>query len=378
MNVPSVASYALWVRDKVAACQARPGSNQLFDSAIEEPTALLQGLTASLDLSASGHYRSTFPNGNPVMLDALSRRYGVEVDRLFATAGASAGVQIVCAALLEPGARILVERPCFDMLVDLARSMGAGVDHLDRDPVTGAITPDALDVAIGPDTRLVLLTNPNNPTGFVLDREARRALAGVAEARQVPIVFDEVYGGFTDDTPARTLAAHDSPWFVSVGSLSKLYGLYALKCGWIVTGAQTHARIGQAYRRLESSASRLAHAIGARVLEAPEPFEAHWRGVLAATRPLVETRLAALERAGLIRGQLPASGCICFPALPTGWCDAAFSEFVWHTQALAVAPGHLFGRPGHLRIGFGRAVADVAEGMDRLEAGLRAFEGQTQ
>ncbi|WP_197076406.1 pyridoxal phosphate-dependent aminotransferase [Luteimonas sp. FCS-9] len=348
----------------------------MFDSAIEEPTALLAHLTASLDFSASGHYRSTFPSGNPLMLDALSRRYGAEADRILATAGASAGVQIVCAALLGPGARVLVERPYFEMLVDLARSVGAEVDHLDRDPSTGAITPDALDAAIGPETRLVLLTNPNNPTGFVLDREARRALAAVAQARRVPVLFDEVYAGFTEAAPPHTLAAHDSPWFVSVGSLSKLYGLHALKCGWIVAGTAVHDRVAQAYRRLENGASRLTHAIGARVLEAPEPFDAHWRGVLATSRPLVETRLAALEDAGLIRAQLPASGCIAFPRLPDGWCDAAFSAFVWSTQALAAAPGNLFGRPGHLRIGFGREAADVAEGLDRLEAGLRAFGTQ--
>ncbi len=376
MNVPSVASYALWVRDKVAACQARPGSNQLFDSSIEEPTALLQELSASLDLSASGYYRSTFPTGNPLMLDALSRRYEVEPGRILATAGASAGVQLVCAALLAPGARVLVERPYFEMLSDIARSMGAEIDYLDRDPVTGAISAETLDAAIGADTRLVLLTNPNNPTGFVLDRDARRALAAVANARRVPVLFDEIYAGFIDDAASHTLAAHDSPWFISVGSLSKVYGLYALKCGWIITGTAVHDLLVQAYRRFESGVSRLTHALAARVLEDPAPFEAHWRGVLWEVRPRVEDRLAALERAGLIHGQLPASGCICFPQLPAGWCDEAFSAFVWQSQALAVAPGALFGRPGHLRIGFGRAAAHVDEGLDRLEAGLHAFAEQ--
>lgn len=382
MTVPSVASYALWVRDMVAACHARPGSNQLFDSSIEEPTALLQGLVATLDLGASGHYRSTFPYGNPLVLDALSQRYRVETGRILATAGATAGVQIVCAALLAPGVRVLVERPYFEMLVDMARNMGAEVDYLDRDPATGAIAPGALDAAIGPDTRLVLLTNPNNPTGFALDGAARRALAEVAAARRVPVLFDEVYAGFADEDPARTLAAHDSPWFVSVGSLSKLYGLHALKCGWIVTGAAVHARIAQAYGRFESGASRLTHAIAARVLENPAPFEAHWRGVLARTRPLVDARLAALAGAGLLHAEdgarPPASGCICFPRLPDGWCDDAFSRFAWRTQALAVAPGRLFGRSGHLRIGFGRAGADVADGLDRLEAALQAYREQTR
>ncbi|MCD9030534.1 pyridoxal phosphate-dependent aminotransferase [Luteimonas sp. Y-2-2-4F] len=345
----------------------------MFDSSIEEPTALLQGLVASLDLEASGPYRSTFPRGNPLMLDALARRYRIDAGRLFATAGASAGVQIVCAALLAPGARVLVERPYFELLADVARSTGAEVDWLDRDPATGAIPAEALDAAIGPDTRLVLLTNPNNPTGFVLDRAARLALAAVAEARRVPVLFDEVYAGFAGDSAPDTLAAHDSPWFASVGSLSKLYGLYALKCGWIATGDAVHERIAQAYGRLENGASRLTHAIAARVLADAAPFEAHWRAVLAETRPLVEARLAELERAGLIHAHLPATGCICFPRLPDGGCDEAFSAFAWRTRALAVAPGRLFGRAGHLRIGFGRSGADVGEGLDRLEAALRAY-----
>lgn len=375
MNVPSVSSYALWVREKVAAANGRADSNQLFDSSIEEPTALLQPLVASLDLSGR-YYCSTFPSGNPLVLDALAHRYAVERGRILVTAGATAGVHIVCAALLRPGDRLLVERPCFEMLGDIARSVGAQIDYLDRDPVTGAITPAALDAAITPATKLVLLTNPNNPTGFLIDRRARAALAAVAEARQVPVLFDEVYAGFSDEPLAHTLAAHDSEWFVSVGSLSKLYGLYALKCGWVVTGAAAHARIVEAYGRLEGGVSRLAHAVAARVLEAPEAFDAHWRRVVDGARPLVEARFRALEAEGLLEGRLPSSGCICFPRLPPDWCDRDFSAFAWESTGLAVAPGHLFGRPGHLRIGFGRQAGDVREGLDRLEAGLRAYREQ--
>lgn len=198
MSVPSASSYALWVREKVAASNGRAGSNQLFDSSIEEPADLLQPLVASLDLSGRGYYRSTFPSGNPLVLDALAHRYRVDRGRILATAGATAGVHIACAALLRPGDRLLVERPCFEVLGDVARSVGAEIDYLDRDPLSGSIGAAALDAAITPATRLVLLTNPNNPTGFRIDRCARAALAAVAEARRVPVLFDEVYAGFSD------------------------------------------------------------------------------------------------------------------------------------------------------------------------------------
>lgn len=378
MTVPSLSSYALWVREMVSASNGRAGSNQLFDSSIEEPTGLLQPLVATLDLSGQGYYRSTFPSGNPLVVDALARRYRVDHGRILVTAGATAGVHIVCAALLRPGDRLLVERPCFDVLGDIARSVGAQIDYLDRDPVTGSIDPAALDAAIRPATKLVLLTNPNNPTGFLIDRAARMALAEVAQARRVPVLFDEVYAGFSDEPLQRTLAAHDSEWFVSVGSLSKLYGLYALKCGWIITGAAVHARIAGAYGRLEGGVSRLSHAVAARVLEAPEPFDAHSRRMVEGARPLVAARFGALEAEGLIEGRLPPSGCICFPRLPDGWCDRAFSDFVWKSTGLAVAPGHLFGRPGYLRIGFGREAGHIEEGLRRLETGLRAYRERHQ
>lgn len=378
MTVPSVSSYALWVREKVAASNGRSGSNQLFDSSIEEPTALLQPLVASLGLSADGYYRSTFPSGNPLVVEALSHRYAVAPERILATAGATSAVHIVCTALLQPGDRLLVERPFFEMLGDIARTVGARIDYLDRDPATGSIDPAALDAAITPATRLVLLTNPNNPTGFAIDRRGRAALAAVAEARQVPVLFDEVYAGFSDEPLPHTLAAHDCDWFVSVGSLSKLYGLYALKCGWIITGAAVHARIAEAYGRLEGGVSRLAHAVAARVLEDPAPFDAHRRRMIDGARPLVADRFRALEAEGLLEGLLPPSGCICFPRLPEGWCDRDFSDFAWRSAGLAVAPGHLFGRPGYLRIGFGRDASHIREGLDRLEAGLHAYREQHQ
>ncbi|MDO5506274.1 MAG: hypothetical protein Q4F49_08310 [Pseudoxanthomonas suwonensis] len=122
--------------------------------------------------------------------------------------------------------------------------------------------------------------------------------------------------------------------------------------------------------------SRLAHAVAARVLEAPEPFDAHSHRLVDGARPLVAERLSALEAEGLIQGRLPTSGCLCFPRLPDGWCDQTFSDFAWKSSGLAVAPGHLFGRPGHLRIGFGRKAEDIREGLDRLEASLRAYREQ--
>ena len=366
-------TYATWVREIVAKAHATAGINQLFDSSIEEPAELMREVLQSVDWSQTGHYRSTFPVGNPLVLARISESLGVDASRLLATAGATDGARIVAAALISPGDHVVVERPYFDMLVDGLQSLGADISYLDWDAATGTITPEALQAALRPETKLVLLVNPNNPTGFLLDQPARKALAAVAEAHQVPILFDEVYAGFQPGGRAAMLAANDSEWFVSVGSLSKLYGLYALKCGWIVAGGAVRARILATYQRLESSVSRSSHAIAARVFEEAERFDAHWQAVLAASRPVVEASMARLQAEGLLFAKLPACGCVMFPRLPDGWDDVAFSDYAFDHYAVAVAPGALFGWPGYLRIGFGRSADHVRDGLERLEAALRGY-----
>jgi aspartate/methionine/tyrosine aminotransferase len=175
---------------------------------------------------------------------------------------------------------------------------GAQVSFIERQGLGYAIDPEQLAALIRPNTRLVVLTNLHNPTGAHLDNAQLRRLAAVAERAGVKIVVDEVYGDFV----SLDAAAKVSPAFISVSSLTKVYGLFSLKCGWIIASEEARASINAVYERFEFGLSKVAHTVAAAVLEDMRPFESHWRGILAASQPVVLMQAEGLARSGLLTG----------------------------------------------------------------------------
>lgn len=366
-------TYTTWGRDIVDTARRDPQADLLFDSSIDEPEELLQArIRASFCGGAPRHYQSTFSRGNPYVLEALAARYGFPREGIVCTTGASSGVAIACSAFLNAGSHAIVERPYFDFLPAVARERGAHLSFVDRAAPHFGLDVDRLEMLVRPETRLVVLTDLHNPSGARLGPEALDRLAALAERTGVRVVIDEVYGDFLRDDPRHGVAARHSPHFVSVNSLTKVYGLFALKCGWIMAGAACLPRIIEVYDRFEFGLSKVSHTVAAAVLEDMAPFERHWRGLLSRARPTVAAHAAALEREGLLSGAVPEAGCMYFPRLH-GVDDVEFSRWLWRERRVAVAPGRYFGAPGHVRIGFGRSADRVEAGMIRFGEGLRRY-----
>lgn len=366
--------YSTWCRRIVQESDANPDANLLFDSSIAEPTELLRDrINRCFSAGLSTRYRSTFGRGNPYVLDSLAVRYGVPRQQITCTTGASSGLAIIFNAYLTAGSHVIVERPYFDFLPALAVHNGAEVSFIDRTAPSHDIDPGRLEALIRPNTRLIVLTNLHNPTGARLTDAQLLRLGAVAERAGINIVVDEVYGDFAMDEIRVSAAASLSPAFISVNSLTKVYGLFSLKCGWIIASDEARARIDAVYQQFEFGLSKVAHTVAASVLEDIAPFEAHWRRILTASRATVVEQASVLARDGVLIGEVPRFGCMYFPRLGFAADDVALTEWLWRHHDVAVAPGSYFGSPGHLRIGFGRESSDVADGMSRLREGLLRY-----
>jgi len=186
-------------------------------------------------------------------------------------------------------------------------------------------------------------------------------------------VVDEVYADFAVGTSHRWPAVKHSPFLISIGSLTKVYGLFALKCGWIFSQGDAQKRIQAVYDKFEFGLSKVSHAIAAAVLEDMMPFDMHWRSILTASRPIVRDIAMEMEKEGLLSGTVPSYGCMYFPRLVGIDSDVDLAKWLWESDQLAVAPGTYFGKPGHVRIGFGRRPDSVASGMERLREGIRHY-----
>ena len=350
-----------------------PEASILFESTVAEPEALLADVIQSAFVGKiTDRFESVFGRGNPHLLAALAARYGVDEQCILPTTGVCNGVAQILAGLVAPGDHVLVETPGFDVLADLARLAGAEVEPAPRSGATFAFDPEDLRARLRPDTRLVIVTNLHNPSGHHLDEAALKALAAVAATVGAHVLVDEVYADFAEekgDLPAARLA----PNLISVNSLTKVFGLFSLRCGWIVTTRATARRIANASAGREFGVSKLTHALGALVLEKPAPFEAHWRKVLETSRPVVERHLAAMKADELIEGDLPPYGCIAFPRVVGHDDTRKLAEILWRDHDIVTAPGEFFGQAGHMRLGFGVPAPTIDRGLAKLHEALFAL-----
>lgn len=343
----------------------------LFDSTIQEPTDLLAAVVReAFGGQVTDRYESVFANGNHFVAAAVAKRYGVAPDNVLCTTGATSAMAMAIRAFVAPGDHVIVESPCFDLLPSLAAGAGATLSFVARRAPAFDIDLAELEAAIRPNTRLILLTHLHNPSGAALSLSTLHGLAALAGKSGVQIVIDEVYGDFAGPGPA---AAAASPDIISVGSLTKVQGLFGLKCGWAIASPDKIERILDANAHGDPGVSKLSHAVAALVLEDMAPFDAHWRGVLDRTRPVLERHAREMTDEGLLTGEVPPLGCMYFPRV-VGVCDTqALADRLWREHEVLVAPGEFFGLPGHVRIGFGGDADRLDRNLGRFARALQGY-----
>lgn len=368
-------AYAQWVRRAIShARSAGEHIVPLFDSSVEEPVELLRELVEKAFRDpVTPKYQSVFVNGNPYVLEALSERYRVPIDRILITTGATTALSLIYRAFLQRGDHVLVETPGFDLFGDIGRSVGAVVDKFSRDSDDFSIDESKLKQQLKARTRLIVLSDLHNPSGMLLKQEMVRRIADMAGERGVRVVVDEVYGDYASKNARPGSAANLSPNVIAVNSLTKTFGLSSLRCGWIIASPESIAPIRQVSDRFEFGVSKLAHAVAALVLEESKTFHDYSASVLKSARPIIERHFNQWKAAGLVSGKLPEFGCIFFPRLMNVDDTMRFSEWLADHYGVIVAPGEFFGAPGHVRIGFAHSSELLELGLSRFQDGLREY-----
>ena len=362
------------------AAGATPDAAVLFDSTIREPTDLLAGVVRrAFEGGITDRYESVFAEGNRFAVGAVAARYGVPPEQVIGTTGATSALALTLKALVGPGDEVLIEHPRFDLLPALARDAGATVADLPRRAPDYRVDPDELAALIKPNTRLIVLTQVHNPTGAVLDgpRPARRSARWPARPACRCWSTRPMLATFVGEGVS---AVQYGPEFISVGSLTKVQGLFALKCGWAVAAPEVISRIQAASPQGDLGVSKLAHAVAALVLEDRAPFDAHWRDILAGARPVVEEHVDGY-------GRRPA----CWRATCRKRAACYFPKVVGDRRHPGVGPLAVVGawggwwrpasssaRPGHVRIGFGGGRLEALDrGFDAAARGAEILSART-
>ncbi len=341
-------------------CESRPVAELLE----LEPDALQRLLALRLGY--------TEVPGSPELREAIAAQYEhAAPEHVLALAAAEEGIFLAYHALLGVGDHAIVEAPCYGSALEVARSTGADVSLWERRHGDGwAHDLDALRGLVRPDTRILYINSPHNPTGTQMPRAVFDQVLELARERELVLLSDEVYRGLEHEEAERLPAACDAyERALSLGSVSKSYGLPGLRTGWLAGRDRAlldRIRELKLYTTICSSApSELLAAVALR----------HTEALIGASRRLVLENLplmsAFLERhRERFEWVPPRAGPIGFPRVRAaedvrGWCEALAER-----TGVLLLPGSVYGQPAHVRVGYGRA--SLPQAIERLDAHLAA------
>lgn len=314
-------------------------------------------------------------NGTVPLRSAIAALYpGATPDNVHVTNGGSEANFCSTWSLLEPGDDVVMMAPNYMQTWGLARAFAGGARKWPLRESGGGWRPDVdeLRTLLTPRTKLLLVCNPNNPTGACFDAATLDAICREAARHGTWVLADEIYRGAElagDETPS--IWGRYERAIVTSG-LSKAYGLPGLRIGWIVAPPSfvagtwayhdyTSIAPGAVNDRLATLA--LSPARRAKIL-------ARTRGILNANLPVVREWLAA--RADLFSFVPPQAGAIVYARYHRSVNSTTLTTRLREERGVLIVPGDQFGMDGYLRIGFGGPRSELIEGLGRLEGMLRA------
>jgi aspartate/methionine/tyrosine aminotransferase len=307
-----------------------------------------------------GELGYTIPTaGDPELRARVGERYDRPAEEVLFTCGTQEANFLVFASLLAPTDHVVVVTPTYQSLHALPEALAA-VTRVELSGPEWSLDPDRVAEAMRPETALVVLNNPNNPTGRYHDAATVRAVYETAADHGAYLLGDEVYRLLAPDP--RPPVASLGEYGVSTTGLSKAFGLAGLRFGWLAGDASLVAGAARWKDYTTIAPPKVSQHVARQVFDR-EP------GLLERNRAhAAENR--ALLRAFLDEHDLSwyeGVGVNAFPEVPAGFDSGlAFCEALVEAEGVVLAPGDAFGHPDRFRVGFGGPTDELVEGLDRL------------
>jgi aspartate/methionine/tyrosine aminotransferase len=353
----SLAPYLLWAKTRHPAAIDLAGSNLLHCSIDELP-----GAREALDLWAPND------NGFAPVIQAIAKHYRADPSRIVQGGGCSGANFVTMAALVGAGDDVLVERPTYDPLIGAARLMGANIVRFDRRAADGfRIDPDDVRRAVTPNTKVIVITTPHNPSGVQVDLQTIEELARIAATVGAHVLVDEVYldgACLAADVPetSRSAAQIEGP-IVVTSSLTKSYGLAGLRSGWAIAPAQTAERMRRTRDVVDNAGSGPADRLAALAWSLRPSLAGRTRGLLAGNIARARAFFATHPQFELPE---PPSCSVVFPKIKGEDDSAPFVQSMLEQHGVALAPGRFFESPAHFRVSLAGRPEMLQQGLEKL------------
>ncbi|HEY7132796.1 MAG TPA: aminotransferase class I/II-fold pyridoxal phosphate-dependent enzyme [Candidatus Limnocylindrales bacterium] len=306
--------------------------------------------------------------GHPLLRAEIAALYEtIDAEDVLVFAGAEEAIFCISNVLLGPGDHAVVTWPGYQSLYEVGRATGAGVAlHVLHEDDGWRLDPERLIAALRPNTRLVVVNAPHNPTGMLPSHADWARLTGELARRGIHLLADEVYRFLEVDEADRLKAGADAfGRGVSLGVMSKSFAMAGLRIGWLATRDRELLARCAAFKDYTTICSAAPSEILALIgLRARTEVLARSRRIVGTNLPLLDRFFADHEdRWSWVR---PRGGSIGFARLLDDEPAEAFAARLVEEDGVLLLPGSVIGHDGnHVRIGFGRE--DLPEALAGLE-----------
>ena len=343
------------------------------------PDPIMQAGIRSLQRGDT-HYTSN--SGRLALRQALAKHiqnaYGVNYDpvkEFVITVGVSEALYLAMNALLNHGEEVIVPTPCFvSYQAEVILAGGVPVElptHVEDD---FQIRPDALEAAITPRTKAILIGYPNNPTGAVAKREVMLEIARIAEKHDLVVISDELYDQLVYGVEHVCFPSLPGMWerTILLGGFSKNYAMTGWRIGFAAAPAEILTGLLRIHQYTIMSAPTIAQDAALEAIQNGAPSVEEMRNEYNRRRKLI---VGGLNQLGLPTFE-PHGAFYAFPRITaTGMDDETFAQRLLEDERVAVVPGSAFGPGGeaYVRCSYATAYQKIEEALSRMENFMRRY-----
>jgi len=310
-------------------------------------------------------------DGTVELREAIAGIYpGATLDNVIVTVGSSEANFISSWTLIEPGDHIATLVPMYRQAWGLAKTFGANVAEfalkreLEWEP-----DHDEIKAAIPEHTKLVVVTNPNNPTGHVLSKESRDIIVERARAAGAWLLADEVYLGAEREGDMTETFWGSYERVIVVSGLSKAYGLPGLRIGWAVCPPDFRQAVYARHDYTVICPTPLSDFLALCAIRVRDKVLSRTRRILNENYPILTDWLAQFGDG--FDWVDPDCGAICFAGYKSGISAMELAEKVRLAHSVLIQPGDHFGFERHLRLGFGNEPATFKAALEAMEPTMK-------
>jgi len=308
--------------------------------------------------------------GQPALRKSLAGRYGISPDRVFISNGATMGIFLACAASLEPGDEILLETPNYEPLYRIPQHLGAVIKTFERRFDRGwQVDLEEFERRVNRHTKAILMTNLHNPSGVGTNPDKMLTIGQIARDHGARVIVSEVYLDASFAPGLRPAVSFGDP-MISIGSLSKVYGLGGLRVGWVAAGEEVIHRIHEVQDYIAGGMSAPSQSLALLALSKADALTERCKRIVQNNLKILADWLKRHPEFGWVE---PEGGTVALLRLPAPLDAMDLSNHLRERHSTLVVPGDFFWLRGFIRISLGIDEEVLRAGLKNLGSALDHF-----